>query len=162
MLDFFQSYSYFGLFLILFLEEGGIPFPIPGDLFIAAVAAMPNSNYFLVVAIVMLSTVCGSTVLFSVSRKTGHYLITRFGKYIKIDLQKIKKIEGWFSKHGGKAIIIGRLVPGLRTVTPIVAGTFRLPYKTFWINTLIAAFIWANVYYVIGKFFGEIVLKLIK
>lgn len=162
MLEFFQTYSYLGLFIILFLEEGGVPFPIPSDLFIAAVAAMPNSNYFLIIPIVVLATLTGSTILFSISRKAGHYLIMRFGKYIRIDAQKVKKLESWFKKRGGQTIILGRLVPGFRTITPMVAGTFRVSYKTFWLNTFIAAFIWANIYYVIGKFFGEIVLKFIR
>ncbi len=162
MLEFFQTYSYIGLFFILFTEESGIPLPIPGDIFIALAAGLPNSNYLLIVTTVVLSTLCGSTILFSLSRKFGHLLITKYGKYIKITPEKVAKIEKWFAKHGGRAIIIGRLIPGLRTVTPIVAGTFRVPYKSFWTNTLIAAFIWANIYYLIGRFFGEIVLTFIK
>lgn len=162
MLELFQTYSYLGLFAVLFLEEGGIPFPIPGDLFIAAASALPKSNYFLIIATVMLATLSGSTILFTISQKTGHYLIVRFGKYVKVDLKKIKKIENWFNKYGGRAIIVGRLIPGLRTITPIVAGTFRVSYKTFWVNTLIAAFIWANIYFVIGKFFGKVVISFIK
>lgn len=156
MLEFFQTYSYIGLFLILFTEESGIPLPIPGDIFIALAAGLPNSNYFLIVTTVVISTLCGSTILFSLSRKFGHLLITKYGKYIKITPEKVTKIEKWFNKHGGRAIIICRLIPGLRIVTPIVAGTFRVSYKSFWLNTLIAALIWANIYFFIGKFFGNI------
>lgn len=162
MLEFFQTYSYVGLFLILFAEEGGIPLPIPGDIFIAVAAGLPRSSYLLIVTTVVLSTLSGSTILFTLSRKFGHLLIIKYGKYVKITPEKVTKIEHWFNKHGGRAIIIGRLIPGLRIVTPIVAGTFELPYKTFWLYTTIAAFIWANIYFVIGKLFGEIVLNLIK
>ncbi len=162
MLDFFQTYSYFGLFTILLLEEGGIPFPIPGDLFIAAVAFMPNSNYLLIVATVIISTLFGSTFLFSLSRKFGLPIILKITGLIRIKKEKIEKAKKIFKKHEKFAIILGRLVPGFRTITPIVAGTFKISYKTFWLNTLIAAIIWANIYYVIGRFFGEIVLKFIK
>ncbi len=162
MLDIWQHFSYLGLFLILCLEEGGIPFPIPGDLFIAATAALPNSNYFLIVLVVTLATLIGSTILFTLAKKLGSPLLLKYGKYIKVDNKKVKKIEKWFVKYGGFAIVIGRLIPGLRIVTPFVAGTFNVSYKTFWLYTTIAAFIWANIYFVIGKFFGEIVLKLIK
>ena len=46
MLEIVEKFSYFGLFLILFIEEGGIPLPVPGDIFIATVSALPNSNSF--------------------------------------------------------------------------------------------------------------------
>ncbi|OGD92304.1 hypothetical protein A2470_02475 [Candidatus Curtissbacteria bacterium RIFOXYC2_FULL_41_11] len=161
MLEFIQEYSYLGLFLILFAEEGGIPLPIPGDIFIATIAALPSTNYLALVATIVAATLCGSTILFTLARFFGHKLILKFGKYIKLTPDKIRKIEGWFEKHGGKTIVIGRLIPGLRIVTPAVAGLFEVPYKTFWLYTTIAAFIWANLYYVIGKFFGNILGKVL-
>ena len=154
MLEFVEKFSYLGLFLILFIEEGGIPLPIPGDIFIATVAALSKTNYFSLVLTVVAATLCGSTILFTLARFLGHKLIVKFGKYIKLTPEKIKKNEKWFIKHGGKAIVIGRLIPGLRIVTPAVAGIFEVSYKTFWLYTTIAAFIWANIYFVIGRFFG--------
>lgn len=158
MFEVFQSYSYFGLFIILLLEESGVPLPIPGDIFIATVAALPNSNYFLTVATVVASTLIGSTILFSISKKVGYPLITKCGHHIKVDKTKVQKIEKWFTKYGGFTIVIGRLIPGLRIVTPFAAGTFNLSYKSFWLYTTIAALIWANIYYVIGKFLGYLLL----
>ena len=156
-----EKFSYFGLFLILFIEEGGVPLPVPGDIFIATVSALPNSSYFLIVLAVVSATLLGSTILFTFAQKIGHPLITKFGPKVKITPQKIKKIERWFEKSGGCAIVIGRLIPGLRIVTPVVAGLFGVSYNTFWIYTTIAAFIWANIYYVLGKFFGSILSAII-
>ncbi len=154
MLELITEYSYLGLFLLLFAEEGGIPLPIPGDIFIATIASLPTSNYFLTVATVVLATIFGSTILFALSHKFGHRMILKFGKYIRFTPEKTSKVEKWFEKYGGWTIVIGRLIPGLRIVTPIVAGTFKVPYKTFWIYTTLAAFIWANIYFFIGKFFA--------
>lgn len=156
MLAFIEKFSYLGLFLLLLAEEGGIPLPIPGDIFIATVAALPKTNYLMLVVIVVGATLCGSTILFTLARYFGHKLLTKFGKYIKLTPSRVKRVEKWFEKHGGKAIVIGRLIPGLRIVTPAVAGIFEVSYKTFWLYTAIAAFIWANLYFVIGRFFGEI------
>jgi len=162
VLDFVERFSYLGLFLILFAEEGGIPLPIPGDIFIATVAALPKTNYFLLVLTVVTATLCGSTILFTLARFFGHKLIVKFGKYIKLTPEKIKRIEKWFEKRGGLAIVIGRLIPGLRIITPAVAGIFEVSYRTFWLYTAIAAFIWANIYYLIGRFFGEVLKTVIK
>ena len=159
MLEFVQHYSYLGLFLILLAEESGIPFPIPGDIFIAATAGLPSSNYFLTIATVMIATLCGSTILFSLSRTLGYKLLTKFGRFIKLTPKRVKKVQVWFQKYGGAAIVIGRLIPGLRIVTPFVAGLFGTNYKTFWAYTAIAAFIWANIYFIIGKFFAELISK---
>lgn len=160
-MDFIEKYSYLGLFVILLIEEAGIPLPIPGDLFIGAASALPNSNYFFIVATVVTATLIGSTILFTLSSKVAHPLLVKFGPKIKITPEKIKKVEKWFEKYGGFAIVIGRLIPGLRIITPIVAGLFGVSYKTFWLYSAIAALIWGNIYYVIGKFFGEIIQKLI-
>ena len=158
-MDLIEKYSYFGLFLILLVEESGIPIPIPGDLFIAATAALPNSNYFLTVITVTVATLIGSTILFTLSKKFGHKLLLKYGKYIKFTPEKIKKVEKWFEKYGGAAIIIGRLIPGLRTATPFAAGLFQVSYKTFWLYTAFAAIIWANIYFFAGKFFYELLSK---
>ena len=160
-MELIEKFSYFGLFLILFIEEGGIPLLVPGDIFIATVSALPKTNYFLIVLTVVSATLIGSTILFTVAQKFGHPLIVKFGPKVKITPQKIKKIERWFEKYGGWAIVVGRLIPGLRIVTPVVAGLFGISYKTFWLYSTIAAFIWANIYFVIGKFFGSILSAII-
>lgn len=156
MLELIEQYSYFGLFFLLLVEEGGIPLPIPGDLFIATASALPNSNYFLIVATVTIATLSGSTILFTLTKKFGHRLLVKYGRYIRVTPQKVKRIEKWFAKYGGAAIVIGRLIPGLRIVTPAVAGLFDISYKVFWVYTALAAFIWGNIYFIIGKFFGRI------
>ena len=84
--------SYFSLFLILFIEEGGIPLPVPGDIFIATVAALPNSNYFLIVLTVVAATLFGSTILFTLANKFGQKLLKKYGKYIRVTPEKINKI----------------------------------------------------------------------
>lgn len=152
MIELLEQYSYFGLFLILFVEEAGVFLPIPGDFFIALVAALPNSNYFLIIISVTLATLVGSTILFTLAHKFGRKFLKKYGHFIKITPDKIEKVEKWLEKYGGATIVIGRLIPGLRIVTPFVAGLFGISYKTFWFYTIIAALIWANIYYVIGKF----------
>ena len=162
MSNLIDSYSYFGLFAILFVEEAGVFLPIPGDIFIATISALPSSNYVLTVLTVVTATLFGSTILFTLSKKFGYKLLIRYGKYIKVTPDKIKRAEIWFTKYGGLAILIGRLIPGLRTVTPIAAGLFEVSYKTFWLYTALAAFIWANIYFVTGRFFGDLIRPLIE
>lgn len=159
-MELISHYSYFGLLALIFIEEAGLILPIPSDILIATAAALPNSNYFLIVSIVTIAATIGSTILFTLSRKYGRAALTKYGKYIKITPEKIAKLEKWFEKYGGSAIFIGRLIPGLRIVTPFVAGLFKVDYKVFWIYTTAAAFVWANIYYVLGRFFADLIPKL--
>lgn len=159
MPELIEQYSYLGLFIILFLEEAGIPLPVPGDIFIGASSALPSSNYFLIVATVTLATLLGSTILFTIAKKFGHKFLAKYGKIIKFTPDKINKVEKWFGKYGSYTIIIGRLIPGLRTVTPFAAGLFDLPYRKFWPATAVAAFIWANIYFFAGKTFYDLFIK---
>ena len=124
MLEFIHNYSYFGLFVILFIEEAGVFLPIPGDIFIAVTAALPQSNYLLVVATVMIATLTGSTVLFFLSRTFGHMLLVKFGRFIKLTPKRIKKVEKWFAKYGGAAIVIGRVISRPSLPTPLFSPPF--------------------------------------
>lgn len=161
MIEFLEQYSYIGLFLIILAEEGGIPSPIPGDIFIASVSALPSSNYLAIITATVSATLIGSTFLFTLANKFGRGLLKKYGRFIKITPNKIKKIDKWFKKYGGFAIVIGRLIPGLRIVTPFAAGLFGFSYKTFWAYTIISAFIWANIYFFLGKFLAEFFLNFI-
>src|SRR3989304_10278831 len=122
MIELIEKFSYFGLFLILLIEEGGVPLPVPGDIFIATVSALPHSNYFLIVLTTVSATLIGSTILFTLANKFGQKILKKYGKYIKITPEKIKKIDKWFEKYGGWAIVIGRGIPPPPVVEPTVAG----------------------------------------
>lgn len=158
MLGFLIAHSYLALFIYVFVEEAGIPLPVPGDVSILVVSTLSNYgrvNYFGVVFFVVVATLFGSSILYWVSQRFGRPFIDHFGPKIKITPQRVEKIQNWLEKHGGPAIVIGRLTPGLRTVTSIAAGVFKVPFRTFFIYTGIAAWIWATIYYSIGKIVGK-------
>jgi len=155
MLDFLIAHRYLALFLYVFIEEAGVPLPVPGDVSILAVSTLSNVNYFGVAFFVITATLFGSSILYFVSYKFGRAFLDKFGSKIKVTPQRAEKIQKWLAKYGGPAIVIGRLTPGLRTVTSIAAGVFKVPFRTFFIYTGIAAWIWATIYYTVGKIFGE-------
>jgi len=154
MLEFLTAHRYLALFLYVFIEEAGVPLPVPGDISILVVSTLKNVNYVGVAFFVICATLFGSSILYFISYKFGRTFLDKFGPKIKVTPQRTEKIQKWMEKYGGPAIVIGRLTPGLRTVTSIAAGIFRMPFRTFLIYTGIAAWIWATIYYIIGKTFG--------
>ena len=64
----------------------------------------------------------------------------------------LSTVAGWAERHGAPAIVLGRLIPGLRTPTTVMAGIALIPYRTFLPATALAAVLWAAGYYAIGVF----------
>lgn len=155
MLDFLTAHRYLALFLYVFTEEAGVPLPVPGDVSILVVSTLKNVNYVGVSFFVITATLFGSSILYFVSYKFGRPFLDKFGSKIKVTPARTEKIQKWMEKYGGPAIVLGRLTPGLRTVTSITAGIFQMPFRTFFIYTGIAAWIWATIYFTLGKLFGK-------
>lgn len=74
----------------------------------------------------------------------------RYGPYLHLHPDRVARLERQSQRHGAVAIVIGRLVPGFRTPTTIMAGIFGVPYRTFVPSTTVAAVIWAAAYFYRG------------
>jgi len=80
----------------------------------------------------------------------GHPLLIKYGKYVKIDLDRMKRIELLFHRWGALAIVVGRLVPGFRSPTSFMAGLFGVSYLVFLPSTIFSAAIWVLFYFSLG------------
>lgn len=141
------------LFLFLLVEEAGVPLLLPGDTLIIAAAARPNQtplDAILVVSVAALAAAVGSSVLFVLIRQGGRPLLNRFGRFLHLNEGRIARMDVLFQRYGPLAIVAGRLIPGLRTPTTIMAGLFAVPYRVFAPATCVAAALWAGLYYAFG------------
>src|SRR5262249_18718648 len=127
---FVAHWGYVGVFLALFVEEAGVPLPVPGDLFIAALGAAGRAgaaSFVSATVVVFVASMSGTTVLFELSRRFGQSMLDRIGKRFGFSEQKALKVEQWLQRRGAFAIVIGRLTPGLRIVLTVGAGALRMP-----------------------------------
>lgn len=157
MLAWVAQWGYLGLFAVLFVEEAGVPIPVPGDVFIAAIGAAGHAgaaSFGLTVAVVAAATVSGSAILFELSRRMGHPLLLRVGRRFGFDADRAARTDRWLQRRGAAAIVLGRLTPGLRIVLTGAAGALRMPRRTFTIGTAVASVIWATLYYWLGFVLG--------
>jgi membrane protein DedA with SNARE-associated domain len=149
---------YLAILLWVGLEEAGVPFPVPGDtilLFAGTAVQRGTASWPLVVVTAVVATWAGSSVLYWVARRGGHPLVARFGKYIHLTPERLARAETTMRTNAGWAIIVGRLVPGLRIVTTVAAGVFLVPYPIFLIWTTVATLIWVAIYLVLGNALSE-------
>jgi membrane-associated protein len=126
--------GYFGIAAIIFAESGlFIGAILPGDSLLFTTGLLSSRGLFdirLMIPLLMAAAVIGDSVGFSIGRKLGPRLFAKedtriFKKKYLIDAQK------FFDKHGGKAIILARFIPAVRSFTPMIAGAANMNYGNF-------------------------------
>jgi membrane protein DedA with SNARE-associated domain len=147
------------LFLLILAEESGVPLPLPGDVFIAAMGFLARSRetsfaFARTAAVVTVATVLGATALYLLSRHAGRPLLARVARRFGYTEQREARLEAWLARRGAVAVVVGRLIPGLRIVMTVVAGALRLRPGTFVVGTCFAGLIWATLYFWIGYAVG--------
>jgi membrane protein DedA with SNARE-associated domain len=153
-----HRYSYTGGFGLLYIEESGIPLPVPGDIFVMYVGAHVPRNLLSWVAAwlgLIGIVVLGATNLFFISRRFGRRLAHgRFAHLVHLSPERLQRAERWFERYGVLAIIFGRHIPGFRVPITLAAGVFRVRYPVFAASVAVSTAIWAGVFLIIGINFG--------
>ena len=153
----FAHYQLLTLFVAVLVEEAGVPIPIPSDSLLMLAGAQ-NKRLTLEGIVLMLvaafSAVAGASILYLIMRRGGRPFLHKYGKYLLLNEDRLDWLDRKFQKYGRISLIVGRLIPGLRILVTVLAGLSGMPYPEFFVTVLIAALIWAVVYYGIGLFAG--------
>ena len=124
----------FGVFAIIFAETGflfGIFFPGDSLLFTAGLfAALGKIDLLTLIIGSVFFAILGDSVGYYTGRKFGTTLFKREDS-IFFKKSYLDKAKGYFNRYGAVAIIIARFVPGVRTITPMVAGSVEMNYRSF-------------------------------
>ncbi len=146
------------LFLTVLLE--GVPLLgtlVPGHvtIFIAGfLAKVGILNLWWVILIAIAAAIMGDSIGFFLGRKYGLSLIDRLKSYFFITDDHISKAQELLANHTGKAMIIGRLSPVTRALTPFLVGASGTPAGKFWLFNAIGGVIWAGGSVLIGYILG--------
>lgn len=147
------------LFAIIFCETGLVVTPIlPGDslLFVAgAVAATGEMNVHLLVVLLIAAAILGNTVNYAIGRWLGKRFFTDRGSKL-LNPQHLEKANAFYERHGGKAIVISRFLPIVRTYVPFVAGMGGMHAARYTAFNVAGAVLWVGLLTYLGFFFGNI------
>jgi membrane-associated protein len=165
--EFVQAYGvwvYALLFLIIFAETGLVVTPfLPGDslLFAAgALAATGAFNIWLLVPLLIVAAILGDAVNYAVGDSIGPRIFTSVDRTSllqrMLNRDHLVRAHEFFEKYGGKAIVLGRFVPIVRTFVPFVAGAGTMTYASFAFYNVTGAFIWVGVCTLGGYAFGNV------
>lgn len=152
--------TYLLLFLIVFCETGLVVMPfLPGDslLFAAGtVTALPGSELSPVwmTVILIVAAVLGDAVNYTVGYRVGEKIVAADSRWVK--RKHVEQAEAFYKKYGGKAIVIARFAPFLRTFAPFVAGIGRMEYKRFALFNIAGGIAWVASFVLAGYFFAEL------
>jgi membrane protein DedA with SNARE-associated domain len=156
LLQFVSAHRLPALGILMLLEEAGIPIPIPGDTLIMLAGAAPHKAIGYIALTLIISSVAafiGSSILYGLVRRGGRPQLEKYGKYIHLNERRLQGMEAWFKRRGTSAIIMGRLIPGLRMPTTIMAGLADVPYKAYAPANALATVIWSAFYFIVGAVF---------
>jgi membrane-associated protein len=147
------------LFLIVFCETGLVVTPfLPGDslLFVVgALAAAGGMDIALVMALLIAAALCGDNVNYWIGRWAGPKVF-RQEDARWLNRRHLDRTHAFYERHGGKAIIMARFVPIVRTYVPFVAGIGAMPYARFLAFSVAGALLWVVSLCLAGYWFGNI------
>ena len=167
LLDLVMNYGiwiYAILFLIVFAETGLVVTPfLPGDSLLFAAGALAASGALDVAGVSILlivAAILGDAVNYSIGRMVGTRVIhlaqtdPRWGRWIQP--AHLAKAHEFFERHGGKAIVLARFMPIVRTFVPFVAGVAEMGYPAFALYNVTGAVAWVGICVGAGYIFGNV------
>ena len=167
LLDLVQTYGawiHAILFLIVFAETGLVVTPfLPGDSLLFATGALAASGALdirVAAAVLITAAVTGNAVNYAIGRSAGVRLIhlsrtnARWRRWI--NPAYVERAHEFFERHGGKAIVLTRFMPIVRTFVPFVAGVAEMPYAAFAFYNIAGGVAWVAVCLGAGFVFGNV------
>lgn len=149
------------LFLIVFSETGLVVTPwLPGDSLLFAVGALVAIDTSgtlqlpVVIGLLIVAAILGNTCNYAIGKHIGPPAFS--GRYRLLRVEHLQRTESFFSKHGGKTIVLSRFLPILRTFAPFVAGVGRMQYGRFQLFNVLGAISWVLTFTIGGYLFGNI------
>jgi membrane protein DedA with SNARE-associated domain len=151
-----EHYGIWAIFLLVLLEDFGIP--VPGETVLIAGAVFAGSGQLNIVAVGVtgfIAAVLGDNIGYAIGRFGGRALVERWGKYVFITPERLDKAEAFFKRHGGKIITIARFIEGLRQANGLIAGITDMHWLRFIGFNALGAALWVGTWVSVGYFAGQ-------
>lgn len=158
--DVIEMFGYPGVALLIFMEN--VFPPIPSEAILPLAGFLAGQGRMWLPAVIIAATlgaVAGALVLYALGSWFGdhriRWLVLRYGKWLALTEADLDTANGWFDRHGGKAVLVCRLVPIVRSIISIPAGLRRMSLPLFILYTAIGSGLWNSVLVLAGWWLGE-------
>ncbi|WP_407541389.1 DedA family protein [Deinococcus radiomollis] len=154
-LDLMNTLGYLGIVLLMVLEN----LPLPSELILPAAgfaAAHGDLNLPLVVLAGALGSVLGTLPLYHIGRAVGEEQLVkwadRYGKWLTLSGKDLRRADDWFDRHGPRAVLFGRMVPGIRSLLSLPAGMSEMALPKFLLYSSVGSGLWAALLALLGAY----------
>jgi len=149
-----------GIALLMFLEN--VFPPIPSELIMPLAgfsASQGEMSLWLAIVAGSIGSLAGAVFWYVVGRLVGIERLKRWtgnhGRWLAITPEEIDRASGWFQRHGGMAVLLGRLVPAVRTFISVPAGMACMPLGRFLVYSSIGTVLWTAFLTLAGYLLGS-------
>jgi membrane-associated protein len=144
---------------LAFLETGAfVGLIAPGETAIVlggVVAAEGRVSLPLILLVAWLAAAAGDLTSYALGRRLGRPFLHARGPRLGVSAARLATVEGFFARHGAKAILIGRFIGLVRAVAPFLAGASGLPLRRFLPWSLLGTAAWASAFTLVGYAFKD-------
>jgi membrane protein DedA with SNARE-associated domain len=144
-----EQLGYFGVITLTFLEN--VFPPIPSEVVIPLagfVSATGRLRLDAVIAAATAGSLAGAAFWYAVGRRVGERRlrawVERSGKWLTLSPADIDRAQQWFERHGRTAVLVGRVIPGVRTLVSLPAGFSRMPMARFLLLSAAGTLLWTG------------------
>src|SRR5262245_39427069 len=144
---------------LAFLETGAfVGLIAPGEFTVmlgGAVAGQGDISLPLILAITWFCAFAGDSLSFMLGARLGRGFLVRHGRRFRISDERVAQVDDYFSRHGGKTILIGRFIGLVRALAPFVAGSSRMRYAEFAPYSILGTGLWSTGLILAGYFASQ-------
>jgi undecaprenyl-diphosphatase len=152
-------WGYLVIFLGATLESAAfLGFLIPGETLVVVagmLASLGILDVFDLIVVVAAGAILGDNVSYHLGRRLGHPWLVQYGGRVGLDHARLARVDEFYDRHGGAAVVFGRFIGFLRALVPFVAGAAHMPYPRFLCYNAFAAAVWAMSIVLFGYFVGN-------
>jgi membrane-associated protein len=117
--------------------------------------ASAKATLVLVIALATAAAVAGDVMSFLLGRRLGRPFLELHGARVRFGAAQLARVDGFFARHGGKAVVLGRFTGFLRATLPFVAGSSGMALRRLLGFSAVSALLWTAAFTVIGHLFSE-------
>ena len=153
------GFTYVLVGLAAFIETAAfVGLVLPGETVVllgGAVAGQGETSLVLTIGVVWGAALAGDSVSFLLGRRLGREFLLRHGPKLRITRERFARVEDYFSRHGGKTIVIGRFIGLVRALAPFAAGSSGMRYRYYLPFSVLGTGLWAAAFVLVGYFASQ-------
>jgi len=155
-LEFVLRHGYTLVFLVVLMEQAGLPIPsLPVLLAVGALAGAGKLSLPLALGLAVVASLIADSIWYELGRLRGHSILSLLCRISLEPDSCVRRTENAFAQRGARSLLVAKFIPGLSTAAPPLAGMLRMRLSRFFTWDAAGALLWAGAYAGVGFIFSS-------